>query len=246
LTKEATVPELRDLIIQADQIVAFTGAGISAESGIPTYRGQEGLWQKYDPAKYADISYFRKDPTYYWDFFREVRYPTLKQAQPNQAHLALAKLEQMGKLRAVITQNIDGLHQQAGSRQVVELHGNSRRFFCLRCGEQESMEDVYTRLSEEIPPACSSCRGQLRPDVIFFGEVLSASVMADAERLTRESDLFVVIGSSLVVQPAALFPAQAKQSGSRLVIINKDPTPLDASADLVYRRQASEVLGTVA
>ena len=240
------MPELWDLITQASQVVAFTGAGISAESGIPTYRGQEGLWHKYDPAKYADITYFRKDPTYYWNFFREVRYPMLKQARPNQAHRVLAKLEQMGKLRAIITQNIDGLHQQAGSRQVVELHGNSRRFFCLRCGERETMEQVYVRLSDEIPPACSSCGGQLRPEVIFFGEVLSASVMVEAERLTRESDLFVVIGSSLVVQPAALFPVQAKQSGSRLVIVNKDPTPLDALADLVYHRQASEVLGTVA
>jgi NAD-dependent deacetylase len=108
------------------------------------------------------------------------------------------------------------------------------------------MEQVYVRLSEEIPPACSFCGGQLRPEVIFFGEVLSASVMVEAERLTRESDLFIVIGSSLVVQPAALFPVQAKQSGSRVVIVNKDPTPLDALADLVYRRQASEVLGTVA
>ncbi|MDM8543842.1 NAD-dependent protein deacylase [Desulfococcaceae bacterium HSG9] len=236
--------ELRDLIDQASRLVAFTGAGISAESGIPTYRGQEGLWQKYDPAKYADITYFRKNPAYYWNFFREVRYPMLKQAQPNQAHLALARLEQMGKLRAIITQNIDGLHQQAGSRKVVELHGNSRRFFCLRCGEREAMEQVYVRLSEEIQPACISCGGQLRPEVVFFGEALSASVMVEAETLTRESDLFVVVGSSLVVQPAAQFPVQAKQNGSRLVIVNKDPTPLDALADMVYHRQASEVFGT--
>ena len=239
------MPELRDLIARSNNLVVFTGAGISAESGIPTYRGKGGLWNKYDPDKYANIDFFREDPTYFWRFFRDVRFHLLNEAQPNPAHLALVKLEESSKLKAIITQNIDGLHQQAGSGQVVELHGSARRFLCLQCSGREGMVEVFARLAREFPPFCISCGGQLRPETVFFGELLSTTVLVEAVRRVQESDLFIVIGSSLVVQPAAQLPVLAKENGGKLVIINNEPTPLDALADLVYHSPASEVLSGV-
>jgi NAD-dependent deacetylase len=238
--------ELVELIADSRYLVAFTGAGISAESGIPTYRDAGGLWQRYDPAKYADISYFHRDPSYYWRFFGDVRKPMLEQARPNAAHLALARLEVDGPLKAVITQNIDGLHQRAGSRQVVELHGNASRISCYSCGEPATLKRVYELLEQANPPTCDTCGGVLKPEIVFFGEVPPETAMADAESHSIDCDLFVVIGSSLVVYPAAQYPVVAKQNGARLVIINKEPTPLDGVADLVYHRSASEVLSAVA
>jgi len=223
--------------------VVFTGAGISAESGIPTYRGDDGVWNKYDPAKYAEISNFLADPAYYWSFFREVRYPVLRDARPNPAHRVLAMLEQQGKLKAVITQNIDGLHQEAGSNRVLELHGNTRRITCMDCRTTYSLDEVHARLQAQFPPDCEKCSGVLKPEVVFFGESLPPDVLDDAVNETRNCDLFLVIGSSLVVQPAASLPPLAVQSGARLVIINRDPTPLDQMAHLVLNEKASEVLG---
>ncbi len=237
-----TVDELRNLAGQANHIVAFTGAGISAESGIPTYRGEDGVWHKYDPAKYASINYFQKNPAYYWNFFQEVRYPGLKKAKPNRAHQALATLEEKGNLQAVITQNIDGLHQMAGSRRVLELHGNTTRFFCLECGDRHTMDDISARLETQLPPTCSSCGGLVRPDVVFFGETLPHAVLEEARREAMGCDLFLAVGSSLVVQPAATLPVIAKEQGARLVIINLEATPLDSIADAVFHASASDVL----
>ncbi len=158
---------LRGFIASARQMVAFTGAGISAESGIPTYRGDDGLWNKYDPARFANIDNFFSDPEYYWSFFKEVRYPAISQAVPNRAHTALAQLEQKGALKAVITQNIDGLQQAAGSQKVLELHGNTRRIICLQCRQHQTMEAVHQRLATELPPKCPACGGTLKPDVVF-------------------------------------------------------------------------------
>ena len=239
--QEAT--ELHGLISAAQRLVAFTGAGISAESGIPTYRGDDGVWHKYDPARYANINYFLEDPSYYWNFFKEVRYPALKKAQPNPAHRALAALEKRGALRAVITQNIDGLHQAAGSRRVMELHGNTRRIICLDCAAGYGMDEVHSQLATRLPPTCPSCNGRLKPDVVFFGESLPGDVLDAAVSEARSCDLFLVVGSSLVVQPAASLPVLAKQHGARLAILNKDSTPLDELADVVLHRGAAEVLG---
>jgi len=234
--------ELHELISKAERLVAFTGAGISAESGIPTYRGDDGVWHKYDPGKYANIDYFLEDPSYYWSFFKEVRYPVLKKAQPNPAHRALAKLEERGVLRALITQNIDGLHQAAGSRRVLELHGNTRRIICLDCAAGYGIDEVYGQLATRLPPTCPACEGRLKPDVVFFGESLSGDLLTEAVTESRGCDLLLVVGSSLVVQPAASLPVLAKQQGARLAILNKDPTPLDELADVVLHRGASEVL----
>jgi NAD-dependent deacetylase len=234
---------LETLRAQATRIVAFTGAGISAESGIPTYRGDEGVWNRYDPDKYANIDYFNHDPAYYWRFFQEVRAPVLHRAKPNPGHQALARMERRGALRAVITQNIDGLHQMAGSERVLELHGNTRRIACLKCRRIYDLDAVTRLLASGIPPVCSACRGVLKPEVVFFGEALPQAVLAEAMQEAMTCDLFLAVGSSLVVQPAASLPVHAKQNRAKLVIINKQATPLDSMADLVIRDSASTVLG---
>ena len=233
---------LKAMIQEAKNIVAFTGAGISAESGIPTYRGSDGVWNKYDPEKYANVNEFTKNPSYYWSFFKEIRYPVLKSAAPNAAHKLLAHMEEHGRLRAVITQNIDGLHQEAGSRSVLELHGNTRSFACVGCGQSYTLDEVFALLEAELPPPCRTCRGLIKPAVVMFGEALPHDILREAETQSRNCDLFLAIGSSLVVQPAASMPVIAKRSGAKLVIINKDETRLDAMADLVIHGAASQIL----
>jgi NAD-dependent deacetylase len=230
-----------EFIRNADKLVVFSGAGLSAESGIPTYRGAGGLWSKYDPSKYADIQYFLQDPSYYWRFFKEERYPILSSARPNTAHYALIDLEKKGQLILVITQNIDGLHQEAGQKKVCELHGNTRRIICLECDRCYHMDEVYQGLKESLPPHCQ-CGGLLKPDVVLFGEPLPQKALDTAWQSARECDTFLVIGSSLVVNPAAQIPLVAKQNGARLLIVNIDPTPLDELADVVIHGSASEVL----
>ncbi|MDH4218517.1 MAG: NAD-dependent protein deacetylase [Candidatus Aminicenantes bacterium] len=232
-------------IKNAKHIVAFTGAGISAESGIPTYRGEDGLWTKYDPNLYAHIGYFRQNPSYYWNFFKDVRYPMLKKVKPNKAHLALAEIESIGHLKTVITQNIDGLHQEAGSSSVIELHGTTRIIHCMECSKEYIMNDVFAKLEKQIPPLCSKCNGILRPAVVFFGEMLDPQTINQAYREAEKSDLILAVGSSLVVYPAADIPLRAKQTGAKLAIINRDSTPLDSMADYVINDAAGNVLPIV-
>lgn len=225
--------------------VVFTGAGISTESGIASYRGEDGLWQKYDPNVYANIYYFNQDSTYYWEFFREVRYPMLKKAKPNQGHLALAKLEELANLKTVITQNIDGLHQEAGSSSVIELHGTTKVIHCLDCFHEYSADEAFSIVEKEIPPPCLECRGRLRPAVVFFGEALKPDVIHQAFEVAESCDFMIVVGSSLVVTPAAEIPLKAKQCGARLAIINKDSTPLDHLADYAIHDAAGKVLSQI-
>jgi len=227
---------------KSKHVVAFTGAGISSESGIPTYRGEDGLWTKYDPNLYANIDYFRQNPSYYWNFFREVRAPMLKSVKPNKGHLALANLEKSGKMNTVITQNIDGLHQEAGSSAVVELHGTSRIITCMDCSRKYSLDEAISLLEAECPPCCTKCQGILRPAVVFFGESLDSQVLRTAYEEVGQSDFVLAVGSSLVVYPAADIPVRAKQGGATLVIINKDETPLDHLADNVINDAAGKVL----
>ncbi|MCK4546551.1 MAG: NAD-dependent deacylase [Candidatus Eisenbacteria sp.] len=236
------VERAADLIRQARHAIAFTGSGISAESGIPTYRGAGGVWHKYDPAKYASIDYFLKDPSYWWRFFRELRGPLLQKARPNQGHLALARLEAEGHLPAVITQNIDGLHQAAGSRNVIELHGTARRTSCMDCGTAFPIDEILPILDREIPPRCPRCEGNLRPSVILFGEALPPDALEKADHETRAADLVIVVGSSLAVYPAASIPEMAKTNGAGLIIVNVDPTPMDSVADVVFHNSAGTVL----
>jgi len=226
-------------------VVAFTGAGISSESGIPTYRGEGGLWNKYDPNRYANITHFLQNPSYYWNFFKDVRYPVLKKAKPNRAHIALAELERMGWLKSVITQNIDGLHQEAGSSRVVELHGTTRIIKCVNCDREYSFDEVIVLLEKELPPFCKKCKGLLRPAVVFFGESLDPGVLQDAYDEVNTCDCMLAVGSSLVVHPAAGIPVLAKQAGAKLAIINVDSTPLDDMADFIIRGQAGRVLSEI-
>lgn len=226
-------------------VVAFTGAGISSESGIPTYRGEGGLWNTYDPNRYANIAHFRQNPAYYWNFFKDVRYPVLKKAKPNRAHTALAELEKMGKLESVITQNIDGLHQEAGSTRVIELHGTTRIIHCVDCSQEYVFDDVFALLEKELPPLCKKCRGILRPAVVFFGESLDPEVLQLAYDEVNSCDFLLAVGSSLVVYPAADLPVRAKQAGAMLAIVNIDPTPLDDMADFIIHGQAGRVLSDV-
>jgi NAD-dependent deacetylase len=236
-----------DLMREARRIVAFTGAGISAESGIPTYRDTENsLWTQYDPDKFAAIDYFLRDSTLYWRFFQDVRYRAIVDARPNDAHRALAALERAGRLSAVITQNIDGLHQAAGSREVVELHGNTRAIECLSCGARYGMDEVYAMLARALPPPCPGCGGMLKPAVVFFGEALPEAALERAAAHAATCDLLLVVGSSLVVYPAASIPPLAKRYGAKLVIVNRTPTPCDGIADAVSREPAGEVLPRLA
>ncbi len=238
---EQVIASLKSLVDEADRIVVFTGAGISTESGIATYRGTDGLWIKYDWEKYASIDYFRKDPSYYWSFFRDVRHDMMVEAQPSASHKAVAELERQGRVSTVITQNIDGLHQKAGSEHILELHGNTTRFYCCDCRAPYGMDEVKKILDEECPVHCKKCNGIVRPDVVLYGEMLPVNVIDEAQREAKICDLLIVIGSSLVVYPAANLPYEAKLSGAKLVIINIDPTPLDSVADLVIHNPAGEV-----
>ncbi len=235
---EAVASEIK----KARYCVAFTGAGISAESGIPTYRGEGGLWTKYDPNLYAHIDYFRQNPSYYWSFFKDVRYPMLKGVEPNMAHTALAEIEAFGHLKTIITQNIDGLHQESGSSSVIELHGTTRIIVCMDCSKQYPMDEVFVKLVKQIPPLCSGCKGILQPAVVFFGEMLDPGIINQAYEEAKKSDFLMAVGSSLVVYPAADIPLRAKQTGSKLAIINKDSTPLDTVADYVINEAAGKVL----
>jgi NAD-dependent deacetylase len=233
--------KLKKIISKSKKIIAFTGAGFSAESGISTFRGAGGLWSKYDPAIYANINYFNKDPTYYWNFFKDERYPVIKNAKPNDGHYSLVKLENQGKIDRIITQNIDGLHQISGSSEVIELHGNTRKIFCMNCDKTYSIDKIFNKLKYELPPKCS-CGGILKPGTVLFGEPIPKNALNKAILSAQNCDLFIVLGSSLIVYPAASIPRIAKKNGAILVIVNIDPTPLDYIADLVIHDRASKVL----
>ncbi len=239
------IAKLSKWVNESSDIVLFSGAGVSAESGIPTYRGQGGYWEKYDPDKYANINHFHKDPSYYWNFFKDVRSPVLSAAKPNLAHQSIAKLETLGKIKSVITQNIDGLHKEAGSKNILELHGNTRMFSCLKCKKEFSFDKTNKLLEKNLPPQCSECGSLIRPQVVFFGETLDPKVLNKAEKDSSQCDLFIAAGSSLVVQPAASLPLIAKNHGSKLAIINIDPTPMDSIADIVINISVSEVFSKI-
>jgi len=234
------------LLAGARRAVALTGAGISAESGIPTFRGAGGLWTQYDPIKVASIDTFMADPKAYWSVARE-RGPAVLAAEPNPGHYALAGLEQSGQLAAVVTQNTDGLHQDAGSVRVIELHGSGRTVECLDCGSRESRRDVQQRLEFQMPPRCRICgRAFLKPTVVLFGEPMPPGAVAEAMQLAEEADVMLVVGSSLVVYPAADIPLIAVRTGAPLIVVNAEPTPFDRLAEVVIHGQAGEVLPEVA
>jgi NAD-dependent deacetylase len=237
-----TVGRAAELLSAARRGLALTGAGISAESGIPTFRGEGGLWTKYDPVKVASIDYFMADPSAYWAASKD-RGRLALAARPNPGHLALAALEAARHLVAVVTQNTDGLHQDAGTRRVIELHGSGRTVQCLDCGNREPRAAVQARLGSEMPPRCPICGGAfLKPTVVLFGEALPQEAIQEAFALAREADVILIVGSSLVVYPAADIPVVAMRSGARSIIVNAEPTPLDRLADVVIHGRSGDVL----
>lgn len=238
LTEKAK--QFTDLILSSSSAVALTGAGISTESGIPDYRSPgTGLWEKMDPSVVSLDGFFR-DPSRYYSFALEL-YPVRRAAKPNPAHYLLAELEAKRLLKGVITQNVDGLHQDAGSSNVYELHGTYRQVSCLDCSSTSSMDDAMERVqSGENPPLCNECGGVLKPKAVFFGETLPQVPWQKSLNLSQQSDLFIVVGSSLQVSPANILPDVALRAGARLIIVNLMPTPYDGDADLLINYKIGE------
>jgi NAD-dependent deacetylase len=233
--------ELADLIRERQPCVVLTGAGVSTESGIPDFRSPTGLWARFDPLEYGSLEAFLADPLRVWSFYKP-RVAMLTDAEPNPAHLALAELERLGFVEAVVTQNIDLLHERAGSREVVEVHGSIRTATCPGCGERQSLERVLELLAEADAPACPVCGELLKPDVVFFGELLPAEAIERAYRLARRAGLLLVVGSALEVYPVAGLPEETLAGGGQIAIVNKGPTPYDARAVLRIDGSAGEVL----
>ena len=234
------------LLAAAGRAVAMTGAGVSAESGIPTFRGEGGLWTKYDPVKVSSIESFRADPASYWQVSKE-RGRIALAAKPNPGHIALAEMEARGHLVAIVTQNTDGLHQDAGSKRVIELHGSGRTVECMDCRRREPRSEVQARLEAEMPPRCRSCGGIfLKPTVVLFGEAMPSLEVHQAFELASQADVILVVGSSLAVYPAAEVPLAAVRAGARLIVVNAEPTPFDRLASIVIHGRSGEVLPRIA
>lgn len=240
------VDQVADLLRNARHAIAFTGAGISTPSGIPDFRSaQSGLWENVDPLLVASIHGFRQNPRAFYDWV----YPlvsTIMNAHPNPAHQALACFEQMGLLKAVITQNIDRLHQCAGSRCVYELHGHLGEATCVQCFHVVAGEPIINKfLADRAIPRCPDCGGVLKPNVILYGEQLPYKIVQAAQDASNQTDLMIVVGSSLEVAPASDLPLRALRGGAKLVIINLSPTHLDARADVLIHQDAAVVLPAI-
>lgn len=241
---EELIEKAADLVVGARRIVVFTGAGVSTESGIPDFRSPGGIWDRFDP---EDFTYekFLTDPEARrksWQLFRD---KTFAGARPNVAHYAIAELEALGKLDCVITQNVDNLHQEAGNSpdKVIELHGTMKAVKCLDCGKRFSREEIEGWLDRGIEtPRCDQCHGLLKAATISFGEPMPVQETAEAQRRSGECDLFLAIGSSLVVYPAAYMPRYALQAGAKLILINLAETHLDPQADVLIRCKAGEAM----
>jgi NAD-dependent deacetylase len=235
----AKVDELRRMIVEATSIVAFTGAGISTESGIPDFRSPGGIWTKFKPIEFGDFLASAEARRESWrrKFASD---ETMRKATPNAGHRALARLVEQGKMTAVVTQNIDGLHQASGvpDGKVIELHGNSTHAACLDCRRRYELDWVREIFAvDERLPLCTGCGGIIKTATISFGQAMPEAEMERAREVTLAADLFIVLGSSLVVYPAAGFPILAKRNGSRLVIVNREPTDQDELADLVINAE---------
>lgn len=230
-------------IASIKNIVALTGAGISVESGIPPFRGKGGVWEKFDPMEYAHIDAFMKDPEKVWRVFLKEMKEIIDQAEPNDAHRGLAKLEGMEKSVTIITQNVDGLHQTAGSLDVIEFHGNFAWYQCLDCGRRCSTHEIDL---ERLPPRCS-CGGIFRPECIFFGEMIPPSILMRSQQIASRCELMLVVGTSAIVQPAAWMPAIAKDAGAKVIEINPESTPLtrDISDYLIEGKAGPIIRGII-
>jgi NAD-dependent deacetylase len=236
----------REIIRDAEKILVFSGAGLSTESGIPDFRSPGGVWTKYDPSDF----YFHKIISdeqvrvKYWRMSSEM-YRDMKEALPNPAHRSIKVLEDQGKLLVIVTQNIDRLHHKAGNspEKIIEIHGTAFSVSCLSCGKKYDRDEIEDRLKAGMKaPDCDDCGGVLKPETISFGQSMPHDKLALAMKLARDCDLCLVLGSSLVVYPAASVPQEASSCGARLIIVNRDETPLDARADAVIRASVTDVM----
>ncbi|MCD6273010.1 MAG: NAD-dependent deacylase [Deltaproteobacteria bacterium] len=233
------VKRAADDIGNAGNVAALTGAGISVESGIPPFRGKGGIWEKIDPMEFAHIDTFMRDPVKVWNILLKDMKEIIDKAKPNAAHLGLAKLEKMNKLKTIITQNVDGLHQMAGNTDVIEFHGNFAWQKCMNCGNR--CETGKVDLSQ-IPPKCK-CGGMFRPECVFFGEMIPPDYLARSQQAAARCDVMLVIGTSAVVQPASYMPVIAKENGAKVIEINPERTPLTGRvSDYLVRGKAGDVV----
>lgn len=246
MSQDDKIKQAAELIKNSDSIVAFTGAGISVESGIPDFRSPGGLWERYNPQEYAEYSTFLTHPEKYWTMHKELRKMVVN-AQPNPAHIALVTLEhEYGKLKAVITQNIDFLHSRAGNSKVLEIHGSGQTSRCLSCKKEFYYTEIEILLDTgQLPPRCPQCDGLIKTNTVLFGEQLPYDVLEQAREEIIAADMLIVIGSSLSVYPAASLPSMAIQSGSRLLIVNMERTPMDIYADVVMRGKAGVIMSEI-
>ena len=236
---ELNLAKAAEIIVQASHITAFTGAGISVESGIPSYRGEGGLWTKYD-TKVLELNYFHENPKDAWKIIRTIFYEYFGSAKPNPAHFALAELEKKANLKAIITQNIDNLHFEAGNNTVHEFHGNSKIMLCTKCSKKFKAEQVNL---DKLPPKCSSCKGLLKPDFIFFGEGIPQDAYKNSFAEADMADVFLLIGTTGLVQPAASIPFKAKQNGALIIEVNPERTAYtEGITDIFLQGKAGEVM----
>ena len=235
------IKKAADIIARSNYIVVFTGAGISTESGIDDFRSEGGLWSRYDPAIYASYQHFLQDPSKFWQMHKELE-GLVSGAEPNSAHYAIAKLEKLGKVKAIITQNVDMLHQRAGSgnfgAKIYELHGQYGTLECVSCKKEFQYNEVDTNSVRY--PVCE-CSGFIKPKVVLFGESLPMGVLDGAMNACRECDCFIMVGSSLVISPANFMPSIAKQYGASLIFINREGTVMDNLADVFLKGSAGEI-----
>lgn len=235
---ENIVNQMTELMARKNRILIFTGAGASVDSGIPDFRSPGGIWSKMDPESLSTDAFYggKAGRALFWKTWRAL-YESCGDPKPNGTHLACAKLEQMGKTLGLLTQNIDGLHQAAGFKNVRELHGNMQRCYCLKCGQKIDAGEVLKMMKEGVQaPSCEACGGALRPEVVVFGDPLDGDILDTADEWSHTCDLCIVLGSSLTVYPAASVPRIARQSGADLLIVNQTPTPLDSYATLLVHK----------
>ncbi len=224
-------------ILKSKYTVLFTGAGVSVESGIPPFRGENGLWKKYDPT-FLLTSYFMKYPKKSWELISEIFYDFFGRAKPNDAHIIIAELEKKGLIDAIITQNIDNLHQKAGSSNVIEFHGTSRTLTCINCNQKFNSEKFLNKL----PPHCPKCGGLLKPDFVFFNEPIPSEVHELSNKCALKSDLFILVGTTGEIMPASLIPYFSRETGAKIIEINIEPTKYTHKiVDIFLKGKATEV-----
>jgi NAD-dependent deacetylase len=229
-------------ILQSKKTIAFTGAGISVESGIPDFRGAQGLWQKYDPEEYAHIHAFHSNPDKVWLMLKDM-FELIMTAKPNPAHIGLAELEKMGLLSSIVTQNVDGLHQAAGSKNVIEFHGTHRTLSCLNCSRKI---DGTSLTIKDLPARCPHCSSLLKPDVVFFGEPIPWEAQITSFKESKSCSAVLVVGTSAIVYPAATIPIMAKERGATVIEINLEPTPMtDQVVDYLICGSAGEIIPAI-